>query len=527
VGGHRDPLRALTVYLAKQGMTESDLINRTRAPKRKSVSVAPGVKGSLYAEASTPREPSWASFLREGVQIDDLGLRSSSASAVLVLSSGRRLFALSFGHGRHLLDAAAIEGNFGLRTTLNAVSADRIRSIDKKAFEGIATHTREQASKETGIADFGLNVERDVLRAVVGAPDDQQLATSLAGMDALTARCRLRLVDLPAKLDQLLAISAKTTYKDRFPWVDNIAEVRDRSLKDHLDLKLVHAIRTGQLHAMWLAIPEILDWPTIGGFRYSRSPEDERLPDVHFSSFLGRFKDINSVDLNVLKKNKVHAISAVTDHEIDSWSIYRCICGELEHKGATYLLNGGSWYRVDPSFVRRVRTEIDTIGPTKGSLPDMVAGEDEGSYNVRLAKSLPRSAHLDRQLLSYGGGRSRIEFCDVMAGDRRLLHVKRYAGSSVLSHLFAQGVVSATAFASDEAFRAEVNAKLPPHLRLPNPRQRPDSSKYEVGYVVASRSSKALVLPFFSSVTLRNAHQTLRGLGYSVTLTKVRAAAPA
>lgn len=51
---------------------------------------------------------------------------------------------------------------------------------------------------------------------------------------------------------------------------------------------------------------------------------------------------------------------------------------------------------------------------------------------------------MDRQLISYGGGASRIEFCDVLSDSGQRIHVKQYSGSSVMSHLFNQGLVSAS-----------------------------------------------------------------------------------
>jgi uncharacterized protein (TIGR04141 family) len=48
---------------------------------------------------------------------------------------------------------------------------DKLRSIDKKTFEAVSLHAREQASEDSGTAAFGLDVERDLLRAVTGTPN--------------------------------------------------------------------------------------------------------------------------------------------------------------------------------------------------------------------------------------------------------------------------------------------------------------------------------------------------------------------
>lgn len=68
---------------------------------------------------------------------------------------------------------------------------------------------------------------------------------------------------------------------------------------------------------------------------------------------------------------------------------------------------------------------------------------------------------MDRRLVPYGGGYSRVEFCDVYAINKKMIHVRRYGGSSVLSHLFAQGLISGELFAFDGGFREKLNDELP------------------------------------------------------------------
>lgn len=76
----------------------------------------------LYVAATPPHEPSWAGFLRTGFG-DDLGFpRVRSVSAVLIVRVTEpepAFFALTFGHGRYMLQDGAFERNFGLRCVLN------------------------------------------------------------------------------------------------------------------------------------------------------------------------------------------------------------------------------------------------------------------------------------------------------------------------------------------------------------------------------------------------------------------------
>jgi len=125
-------------------------------------------------------------------------------------------------------------------------------------------------------------------------------------------------------------------------------------------------------------------------------------------------------------------------------------------------------------------------------------------------------------MIMHGGGHSKVEFCDIFTRNKKILHIKRYGGSNILSHLFSQGVVSGELFVSDSEFRQKVNSKLPAAYRLSDPLVRPDAQEYEVIYGIISDSDKPLDIPFFSKVSLRNARRRLTTFGYKVAIKQIK-----
>jgi uncharacterized protein (TIGR04141 family) len=75
------------------------------------------------------------------------------------------------------------------------------------------------------------------------------------------------------------------------------------------------------------------------------------------------------------------------------------------------------------------------------------------SYDFAVRENHRELAPMDRKDIPHGGGPSRIEFCDRYSRSRAMIRTKRYHGSRVLSHLFAQGVVSAQAFLRSSELR--------------------------------------------------------------------------
>ena len=70
--------------------------------------------GDLYVQRRGPQPPRWARFFEGYLDPRQLG-QVASAAAVLLLQARERLFAITFGQGRHLLDPDFWEERFGLR----------------------------------------------------------------------------------------------------------------------------------------------------------------------------------------------------------------------------------------------------------------------------------------------------------------------------------------------------------------------------------------------------------------------------
>ena len=103
-----------------------------------------------------------------------------------------------------------------------------------------------------------------------------------------------------------------------------------------------------------------------------------------------------------------------------------------------------------------------------------------------------------------------------------MIHVKKRAHSSQLSHLFSQGRVAAECFLSDETFRKQVydlvNKKL--GNKIFDYKEKPHPNEYEIVYAIVAKKSNCLIekLPFFSKVNLMLTCQSLERtrFGYSI-----------
>lgn len=511
-------LRQLSIFLLKEAVQSAEDALRTDATVGECSPLDGGKQvGRLFIDRRPSKPPGWARFFDGYFDTRDRGRVKSTAGA-LFIEVRDRLFAVTFGHGRYLLKPECYEERFGLLVALNSVEPDSLRSIDKRSFNALLTHSRVESSKMATALEFGVDIDQDLLRALTGIPSDIAIGQRMSGIDALSVQARIDLARLPALLEQYLQKFSSIAYKTHFAWVDRISEVKRPSKVDQLNDTLVQKITSREFDRCWLSVPVPLSWDRVSGFKYSRGHKAPEHTDIHFETFLGSIRNPDNVTLDTLK---THSVFCVDDQGmiIEQWPVYRCTYCEIEADVDVYLLNGGKWYRVTRDFVQEVNRFFDDVPRYEIALPEYCDGS-EGDYNSRVAAAdADTYALMDAKQIIIGGGRSSVEFCDLYTRTRDLLHIKRYGGSGVLSHLFAQGLISAELFKTEPKFRALVDEKLPISHRTGD--GEVDASQFRVVFAVVSDVPGELKLPFFSRLNLRHTAKRLMTIGYRIALAKI------
>jgi uncharacterized protein (TIGR04141 family) len=516
-------VRHLTVLLLREHFqSPSDALKNpaglTRYELRPDLSFA----GIFYVRSPREKRPSWMDFVQPGI-LDELeALENVSTAAVLLLEASSRSFAFTFGHGRSLLKPDSYEIDFGLKVALNVVDADRLRSVDVRTFEELTLHTRRQTSRGSSLDTFGLDVSRDLLRAVTGEPRAPAFGTRVTGSDALALNARLEFSELGRKCDDMLEAYKSDNYKQRFGWIDHLKAVRDPFVIDALNEQLVEALRANSVEKLHLAPAEPLDWERVEGFRYSTEESDEAPhSDLDIRDYLGTIEELSGLSVQDLKRARIELLYTELEQPVDRWSIYECIVFEAERGEALYVLTGGRWFEVATSFVDSVDQYVRGLPRSDLPIPSAQVGERERDYNERAAQGNPQLMLMDGKLVRCGGGQGPIEVCDLFSSGRQFVHVKRKLRSATLSHLFAQGAVSAEAFLRDSEFREDTRqivASSRPDLAHLIPEGRPNAPEFEIVYAIITAASNdwPLPLPFFSRLHLMQASQRLQLLGYRV-----------
>lgn len=518
-----DPKRIdLSIYLLKQGVDYTDAINDSDFKKKLSLALKGSSKSLLYIRKNLTKRPAWAQLFEHTVNSKEFGENASTGCLLIIALNSGHQFIISFGSGFQSIDSEAIREEFGLRTLLNVLDEKSIRSIDKSSLESQPKQLREQTGTATEIQYFGLNVERDLLRAITGIPKDKGLGKRITGKDSIRVSTNIELESIPALLRKLLDSFQDNAYKQGpFNWIDHIKLVRNKERISKLNALLVELFNSNSPKCIWLSVPEIVDWNRITDFKYSASKNSILHHDIDIESFkksLGKKK--LPVDLNTLKSRNIYAIDGQGD-TVYAKSVYRHIYAEVSTGKAISIINNGNWYDVKDSYATEIENYYKGIAKYPKNLP-IYNDETEGAYNKRVSsENNSEFALLDMKNIRISGTASPVEPCDLYRKDHEFIHVKRYSGSSTLSHLFNQGVVSGELFQMSEEFRKALNSKLPTLFKVTNTNHRPKTNQYSVVYAIVSEYAEELNLPFFSKVALKIAHNHLKAIGYKVYLAKI------
>lgn len=513
----------LQIYLMKKDVTTpggaireaTDLVVSRRLPSP--------LDGFLLTRQSITGKPKWVGFLEEGLNEPLDELKTSSASALLVLKAAGRVFAVTYGYSKSALEPSRIERRFGLKVALNAIDAAQLRAVDSRTVEEMTLSTRRQASRTSEVSSFGLDTSRDLLRGVTGTPRDSSLGSRISGAESVTISAATTLADLPEMCARLLEVYAGQEYKERFSWIDHLQLVADPVVLTMLDQTLSESLACGDTERMHLAPPEVLDWQNVSGFYYWEPAKSTRHDELDIDNALQELAQHATGPITADYLRRQHLwVEFREGQSVPSYTLYSALVFEAELSGRLYVLSDGDWHEVDLNWAKSVRKQVASINTSGLALPAAHHGEVEKDYNQRAAAELG-ALLMDRCIVRFGEGGDQFEFCDILTGRRQLVHIKRKTQSATLSHLFMQGQNSALLLAHDSSFRAAVQkvaTKEGMDVTGLVPVDGALAKDYEVVFAVIAKPNAKWPnsLPFFSQLSLAGATKTLLGMGYAVSL---------
>src|ERR1700720_57214 len=100
---------------------------------------------------------------------------AQSPCALLLFKKDKNIFAVTFAYAHVYLDNSKTEADFGLKVAVNAVSDEKLRSVELSNI-GAAIRDFAQAAGQRDLRSFGMDDALDLIRKVSGRSADSDFA---------------------------------------------------------------------------------------------------------------------------------------------------------------------------------------------------------------------------------------------------------------------------------------------------------------------------------------------------------------
>lgn len=499
----------LSIYLVKEDVVnDQDIL----VPDLESINITWIWK--IHYKKSNPQTPTWCTLF----WVNHFShITANSVSWVFIASKSWRKFAITFGQWwRFLLNKWVCEEKFGFITTLNSVKADSLKSLDIVDMDSVGLKKRLQSAQSDFSDSFGIDIEKDLVKAVTWETIDHNTYWKfLTWKESLSTRINTDIHQLYDYLWSFLERFESQDYLEKFPWINNIKEVSKQNISA-LDEILIETIESWDYEQLLLTIPDIQDRTEFWYFCFKlwKRGDIPLYEDLDFSHFVAHMqKKDRELSIKNIKKEKVYMRKYGEESIIDHWNVYRCIHYELSRDWKTYILNGGKRYQIVNDLLVKVNEYFESFPKFTCELVCDDRFHDENAFNIKFTDEIG-GVCLDAQNIIVQWY-SKFEFCDILAPNNTLYHVKRYYWSSSLSHLFLQWLVSWRSFL-DRELRQKIDDKIRqnnPSFWITDLDERP--SGYKIIFWIIKKKED---IPFFSKLTMMRVCKELELLWYEVSL---------
>lgn len=494
----------------------------------------------IYKRQGEYKKPDWAEKLKKttGIDIADKLLNSLSqgASVLIPVTKNEKnyMFILNYATGHFSIKKTAINKYFGIyiahkelvdghasikrgksrEISSNPVNIDRMfgKSINDENFN-IIMEDNEVIREVTAYA----NNKKQFYHAMVGSYSSLNVTLNF---DLADDEDYIPLERLKESLCKLIDIYDSVTEKDKKSLFKGLAPVEiTEDMKKIISEKLLN-----NTNDFFFFEPETdINLAQIDHFR---------IGDVEYTEFdINKYAKTQNITYQNLEKAKVLILDD-NGNELKEWNLLDCLYGEFEANGKVYFISHGELFDINKDKYEDIKETMNSIEDNSFMLSDegvkrvnqsiqdyVSAGKEkirrEYCFNKELSSEL--SAELfddaDKHILVYD---TQIEVCDVLLPKNKVfIHSKIRRGPDSLSHLFAQGLVSADAYTrTNKRYVKAVNSKISnedKHLE----------NEWEgstVRYIILTNGKTEKKLPFFAKMHLNNIVNDLRSKKMEVKL---------
>lgn len=372
----------LNIYLFKESVTSFDQCVKPSTSERpyqliRGDHILNNMQYEVYLAKGKPKEPDWVPFIRSYVDEGKLsGVKNKSNSVLIILKTdtndasgrdnespqGHRFFAVSGGHGYNLINREMIEFDFGLKTSLNCIEPNKIKSIESRSLGVQVIQNHEASNAEAEINEFGFQFDSDILRSVSGSCSDQVLGSRVTGSDNLCITTDIGFADLADKCREAFVKYRLDVYKNNFKFIEFLKYEKDPSIIDSLDGFLVNSINQRQNPPILaLAFPDQIEYERCSYFEIKGLGRKEEVSDITLKEIYDYLGD-KEVDIAKIKNGiRITGFDDSSNPCTNQEPFYSFLTFEKEQDNKKYILCNRMWYYIESDFISQINAQISEI----------------------------------------------------------------------------------------------------------------------------------------------------------------------
>lgn len=493
-----------------------------------------GIDGFVIRGTITKGDADWCGPLGKLIGFP-VAAQNQTALALLVLRTGRAVYALTFGMGHLMIDESRIDPGFGIEFAVRCLDEARISKVRRQIMDARGRTDENSATGGEHIGGFGIEQFGEIVSHISGSIADVPLTFSRDRTRAAHVTGSDRSIKLPlgttpsTLLDDLEEIEQVCARPTLVPDLEFIAQVRPlasrseqaRRLDDRLDELL------GRLGSDRLAVAV----PSSCRDRFDLAEsfvltlgDPVRVGELHLEDVVRLV--VNRPDglrLSALRGARIQMFAGADGSECISPQVRadHWLTAEIGDGGAHYFYWQGRWYEIGAEYLTLVEKRVADLlaGSITVSLPAWPEGDAEATYNERVAAQ-EGYLLLDKDTVHTkrfrGGG---LEIADALGPQGQLVCIKKADGTAPLNHLFAQGRVAVETLRFDPEAREKFLAKVPPDHPVRRSLRTPT-----VVFGIMLKDGVPLTVDSlfaFAKVSLLNAATALQGMGCQLEIVSI------
>ena len=298
----------------------------------------------VYLEKDKTKPPKWIGFVENYVKTDSVNNLKNVVNSMVIflkldIQGESRFFSLTNGFGFNAINRDLVEHNFGLITTLNSISVDKIKSFDSKTFSDKTKQTKTSINQPASPFDFNVNFESELVRIISGYCKDEAFGKKITGSDNLILTTDVNFIGLSNKCKEIFELYQKEDYKEQFNFIDNITPIQNQELIGNLEEKLIEGIKNNSNNVN-IAYPDQIEYERCDFFKISKITNlfNEEFLEIN-KSILSIISSNVELDSKKLKEIKISGFDDSNNPIVGGENLFGFLVYETEIENKKYVLS--------------------------------------------------------------------------------------------------------------------------------------------------------------------------------------------